>query len=448
MEAKEERATATQTAPHANRFLLESSEQSHQYFNVYQNRMRQLKPALVERIKALQKEKGTTESIEERVLDLRMGVSAYVIGAIFKEMPLKPSVLREYTKEQAILLVPEKENFVSPKDAMILEDETGRIKLVIEDLELISQNVTGAIVALHGFQTDGGAFKVDAIYGAHWAPQEPRLAPSAERKYVAIASGLNIGTPTSNPLLASLFSDFIAGHFEALSARITRVILAGNTFCSEEEVPATSKLRDHTKSFSALDQARLEIVLRETDAFVYSLACAAPVDVMPGPKDPSNYSLPQQPLNRCLFPRAGTLTTLGIEKVTNPYSTVIDGVEFLGHCGQPTQNILNYVHFPEGKDGILDIMEKTLEWRHLAPTAPDTLSSYPFKMHDPFVIERTPHVYFVSNQERFEAKRLVGHNGQTVVLISVPDFCKTKTFVLVDLNSLDCHPVTVGTWDD
>lgn len=448
MEDKTERATATHTVAHASRYILDPEEQSHQFFHVYQNRMRQLRPALVERIKVLQAQLGTNEPIEERVLDLRMGVPAYVIGAVFKEMPLKPSVLREYTKEQAILLVPEKENFVSPKDTMILEDEAGRIKLVIDDHDLINRNVTGAIVAIHGFQTDGGAFKVDAIYNPEWAPQEPRLAPSTERKYVALTSGLNIGTPTSNPLLASLFLDFIAGHFDSLAARIVRVILAGNTFCSEEDVPAQSKLRDHTKSFSALDQARLEIILRETDSFVYSLACAAPVDVMPGPKDPSNYSLPQQPLNRCLFPRAATLTTLGLEKVTNPYSAVIDGVDFLGHCGQPTQNILNYVTMPEGEDGILDIMEKTLEWRHLAPTAPDTLSSYPFKMHDPFVVERTPHVFFVSNQERFEAKRVSGPNGQTVVLVSVPDFCKTRTFVLLDLNTLDCHPVTVGTWDD
>ena len=448
MEAKEERATATLTAPHASRFLLNPAEQSHQYFNVYQNRMRQLRPALVERVKSLQKERGSSDPIEERVLDLRMGVSAYIIGAVFKEMPLKPSVLREYTKEQAILLVPEKENFVSPKDALVLEDETGRIKLNIEDPELIARNITGSIVAVHGHQIEGGAFKVKEILGADWAPQEPRLTTSSEKKYVALVSGLNIGTPTTNPLLASLFLDFIAGHFESLSARIVRVILAGNTFCSEESVPAQSKLRDHTKSFSALDQARLEMILRETDAFVYSLACSVPVDVMPGPKDPSNYSMPQQPLNRCLFPRAASITTLGIDKVTNPYSAMIDGVDFLGHSGQPTQNILNYMTLAPGSDGILDVLEKTLEWRHIAPTAPDTLSSFPFKTHDPFVIDHTPHVYFVSNQDAFEARRVVGSKGQAVTLISVPDFCKTHTFVLLDLNTLDCHPVTVGTWDD
>jgi hypothetical protein len=34
------------------------------------------------------------------------------------------------------------------------------------------------------------------------------------------------------------------------------------------------------------------------------LAAALPVDIMPGPDDPANVSLPQQPLHQCLFPGA------------------------------------------------------------------------------------------------------------------------------------------------
>lgn len=451
MDDKIERKTATFTTPHSNRFILDPKEQSHQYFNVYQNRIRQLRPALVEHVKSLQEKNSSKVSVEERVLDIRMGVRSYIIGTIFKEMPLKPNVLREYTQEQAILLVPEKKNFVSEKDVLILEDETGRIKLIIDSAEMVSDNLTGTVVAACGEQVEGGAFKVESIIRPGWPTQVPRSVATSEEKFVILTSGLDIGTPTFNPLLSALMSDFICGELggkeqNSVSSRIARVLLCGNTFCSEEEVPASSKLRDHTKSFSALDQARLEIILKESDAFVYGLAASVPVDVIPGPKDPSNYSIPQQPLNKCLFPRASQLSTCNLS-VTNPYLATIDGVEFLGHCGQPTKNIMNYTTLKTGQT-VLDVLLSTLEWRHLAPTAPDTLSSYPFKVHDPFIIETCPHVYFVSDQDKFETRRVVGTQGQVVQLISVPSFVKTKTFVLLNLQTLDCHPVTVGTWDD
>jgi DNA polymerase II small subunit/DNA polymerase delta subunit B len=43
------------------------------------------------------------------------------------------------------------------------------------------------------------------------------------------------------------------------------------------------------------------------DMIMTELAAALPVDIMPGPDDPANVSLPQQPLHQCLFPgmRAG-----------------------------------------------------------------------------------------------------------------------------------------------
>ena len=34
----------------------------------------------------------------------------------------------------------------------------------------------------------------------------------------------------------------------------------------------------------------------------------------------------------------------------------------------------------------LELMERCLKWRHLAPTAPDTLTCVPFATEDPFVI--------------------------------------------------------------
>jgi hypothetical protein len=38
------------------------------------------------------------------------------------------------------------------------------------------------------------------------------------------------------------------------------------------------------------------------DMIMTELSAALPVDIMPGPDDPANVSLPQQPLHQCLFP--------------------------------------------------------------------------------------------------------------------------------------------------
>lgn len=53
-------------------------------------------------------------------------------------------------------------------------------------------------------------------------------------------------------------------------------------------------------------------------------------------------------------------------------------------------------------------MEQCLEWRHLAPTAPDTLTSYPFDAFDPFIIQSAPHVFFAGNQPEFGTRTVKG----------------------------------------
>lgn len=55
-----------------------------------------------------------------------------------------------------------------------------------------------------------------------------------------------------------------------------------------------------------------------------ALQASVPVDVMPGEFDPTNYTLPQQPLHPCMFPLASAYSTLQL--VTNPYQATIDGV--------------------------------------------------------------------------------------------------------------------------
>lgn len=56
----------------------------------------------------------------------------------------------------------------------------------------------------------------------------------------------------------------------------------------------------------------------------------------------------------------------------------------------------------------LQLLSRVLEWGHLAPTAPDTLATYPFSDDDPFVVDTAPHVFFAGNQPKFETRTMTG----------------------------------------
>mgnify|MGYP002038741649 CR=1 FL=1 len=86
----------------------------------------------------------------------------------------------------------------------------------------------------------------------------------------------------------------------------------------------------------------------------------------------------------------------------------------------------------EEDDG--ELLEATLRWRHLAPTAPDSLASYPYSDEDPFVVQDSPHVYFAGNQRQFDTKLVEG-----VRLVCVPDFATTGQIVLVNTHTLECR---------
>ena len=95
-------------------------------------------------------------------------------------------------------------------------------------------------------------------------------------------------------------------------------------------------------------------------------------------------------------------------------------------------------------DDRLASLARLLEFRHLAPTAPDTLGCYPYaeEQEDPFVVRECPHVFFAGNQPRFESKLVEGPSGQRVRTIMVPDFCREHTCVLVNLTTLECRPLS------
>lgn len=134
----------------------------------------------------------------EQILDVRVGEECIIIGTLFKDMPLKPNVLQEYSKQvrvlklisdllrlfliifrlqRALAPLPQKDSFVSEKDVAWLEDDSGRIKLAGVNLDLGGNTVTpaslltGQVVAIRGCENEQGDFEVHGIVLPNFAQQ-------------------------------------------------------------------------------------------------------------------------------------------------------------------------------------------------------------------------------------------------------------------------------------
>ncbi|XVE75719.1 hypothetical protein DITRI_Ditri12bG0115100 [Diplodiscus trichospermus] len=361
------------------------------------------------------------------VLGLEEGKECIIVGTLYKHMKLKPCILDEYSKERSVTPLVKPHNFMHQDDYLVLEDESGRVKLGGTMLSP-SVYVTGVVVALHGKETTAGDFFVEDVLEAGLPPQIERLLKSREDKYVVFVSGLSIGSSCSNPLQFQLLVDHITGHLgdeeeQGLAAEIVRLVIAGNSV-------EISRGLLNGQNLASKDQSRLSEPIKELDILLTQIAASLPLDIMPGSSDPANFSLPQQPLNRCLFPGSATYNTF--RSCNNPHCFELDNIRFLGTSGQNIDDLAKYSE-AENK---LDILERTLRWRHLAPTAPNTLGCYPFTDRDPFLIDSCPHVYFVGNQEKYETRMLEGLEGQLVRLICIPRFCETGVAVMVSIKHL------------
>ncbi|KAK8667574.1 hypothetical protein V6N13_007722 [Hibiscus sabdariffa] len=370
------------------------------------------------------------------VLGLEEGKECIIVGTLYKHMKLKPCILDEYSKERSVAPLVKPHNFMHQDDYLVLEDESGRVKLSGTMLSP-SVYVTGVVVALHGKETSAGAFFVEDVLEAGLPPQIERPLKSREDKYVVFVSGLSIGKSSSNPLQFQLLVDHITGHLgdekeQGLAAEIVHLVIAGNSV-------EVSRGLLNGQNLASKDQSRLSEPFKELDIQMTQIAANLPLDIMPGSSDPANFSLPQQPLNRCLFPGSATYNTF--RSCTNPHCFELDNIRFLGTSGQ---NIDDLTKYSEAKDR-LDFLERTLRWRHLAPTTPNTLGCYPFTDRDPFLIDSCPDVYFVGNQEKYETRLVKGLEGQSVRLICIPRFCETGLAVVVNMRNLECHALTFGT---
>ncbi|RKL43416.1 hypothetical protein BFJ72_g4240 [Fusarium proliferatum] len=456
-----------------------------QYGDMYFLRLTKIKPA-IDKV-AAEAWTGTTIGEEEaqrveRVLDVRQGELCWVTGTVYMEMPLKPNILEDVSKDRWIsapILTPK---YFSQDDQVMLEDESGRIRLVGDVLKTVNL-VTGCIIGVMGTENANGELEVIDIKFPDLPPQPDRwnlskpnsekaktkdededMADASEAKKgkgkVAIVSGLSFsGTDASHALELQLLSEYLLG--EAMTplsqidaSHISRLVIAGNSISTtDRKPPAADEVlpeKKAQKKYGYDASAYNPLPSQLFDAFIAELLPSIPITMLPGAQDPANASYPQQPVHPAMFPSArayardptAPATQPGwFDTVTNPWEAELEGWRFLGTGGQNVDDVFKYV----GSDDRLGMMEAMCRWRCCAPTAPDTLWSYPFQDDDPFVMQTCPHLYFVGNQPHFSTKVIHGPEGQSVRLVTVPSFAETKELVLIDTETLEVERVKISS---
>ncbi|KAK9865862.1 hypothetical protein WJX84_002679 [Apatococcus fuscideae] len=418
---------------HDDKWQLQEKDHSNQYAHIYFARLQRMRPRLVKRCR----QKWPQLKVVS-ILAVPEGVEVVVIGTVYKDMKLKPSILDEYVKDRAVGQLLGHTRFTSPDDTLILEDESARMPLTGEALQP-GTFVTGVVMAVRGTATpETEGFHVQGVCFAGLDPARP-LPQVAEDKYVAFVSGLGVGDEGGDPLRLALIVDYLtaqlgsAAEQSSIASKVVRLVMAGGLMHS------TDSLSQATTHVKPRQQAAALAPLRETDMCLTELAGAMHIDVMAGAADPTNHSLPQQPLHRCLFPGASSYPTF--HRVTNPHEFTVDGVHMLGTSGQNVDDVAKY----STEDDRLQILDSCLAWAHLVPTGPDTLTVYPFKSSDPFVMNQAPHVMFVGNQPKFQTGWYGGGGSSRTRLICIPKLKSSGMLILLNLRTLDVHPIHFET---
>ena len=99
-----------------------------------------------------------------------------------------------------------------------------------------------------------------------------------------------MGAQGQDPMPLQLLADYVTGSLggesDAVARQIARLVVVGNLIKETGEVPMTGMdKREAKRSVSSL---------KEADLFLTQVASSMPIDIMPGPNDPCNVSLPQQ----------------------------------------------------------------------------------------------------------------------------------------------------------
>lgn len=443
-----------------------------QYNSIYTMRTKELKKRVMKIAHSrwhdvnVNKEKPKYVS---KVLDVPFMKPVFIIGTTLADMKYKPDVLKEvelnvqgHFKELNDLETGKgkfhnntddlrKSAYSDPNtDKLWLEDESGRILLSgdhINDKILVS----GLVMGVLGMEVESGIFHVVDIAFPDAAPQKP-LSNSSPSK-ILLCSGLNYNT-SETCTKYEVLKNWIMGELDDPRVReITDMLVVGNSVNIEHQSAKVKTGKDkYSEDFVSNYN---ESAVRYVDELFNDILHSIPISVFPGTHDIVEVGLPKQPIHKSLFHKSSARKNF--KRLTDPSFVEINGVRILSSSGENVNDILKYIipniNVTEDKiddciatDSRLRIIEDTLLWQIIAPTAPDTLWTYPFEDRDPFTLTETPHIYIVGNQPKFECSliELKRSNGDIlpVRIIAIPEFNETSSCVLLDLKTFKCELVS------
>ncbi|KAH8855512.1 DNA polymerase delta small subunit [Schistosoma japonicum] len=496
-----------------------------QYTQIYLARLAAAKPLLTVLAKNKWSKSPTKSEASHfpirSLADLNADEKCIIIGTVFKEMRLKPSVLHDIAAVEIENI--ESDNRISSTDTqsmirltsvddvLFLEDEVQRIALSfcshISKCWPPANLVTGVVIAVLGCEPEShpGSFYVEDMLFLQPQPEKPihiHEIPHTDVNittfrnsgpWLGVVSGLGFaGSGQVKPghsIALQLLADWIrcAGDFYNSSESHTdsgliHLLILGDSIRAPKSnvendgdrcTPAV-RLTQRARYLTRNADAETVTAMARFDQWLASLPIGPgskhdgkdingiSVDLLPGPSDPASVLMPQQPIHSAALPCAvscsGGVGSGNLCGRTNPYSFMLRNRNILATSGQGVNELYRYTKLETS----CDRMEATLLWGHLAPTCPDTLGGYPMINIDPLLLRSSsisatqnfspdyPDIYVAGCQpgdkpswRRARLKLNEGSNraDSGCLLVSVPRFDSSSSFVLINLKSLDCRVV-------
>ena len=350
------------------------------------------------------------------------------------------------------------EKFIDEKDSLSLEDSSGRVKIDSKSNLNIDEFVTGIPVAFKGQLNNKEIFVVNEYLFYRLedkitnTPMDVELnTPKENQNLILFISNLKLGNPNEidnglGGIARSMLVDFIQNNnltenLSNISSRIKRVIFVGasayvNDKIEELDKGSFIKAEEYKKEFNKIIENYTSL-----DKYLNILSSYIQVDLMNNIEGNDGVYFPQNPNGQFLFlENIRNINAKTLNLVENPYIFDIysyklkDKKYFLGTSGENINCIMQYTSISEP----LIAMEKTLEWGHLAPLAPDTFRIYPFTEKDPLLLEKIPDMYFISGKNEFKMKKVEFNydedSKKSVTLMELPDFSSTFKGIVYNID--------------
>jgi DNA polymerase delta subunit 2 len=129
-----------------------------QYATFYWLRLQSIKPHVKE-VAEIKWEKDHNLNYVNNILDTKPNLNTVIIGTLFKEQALKPSILKNLLGTLGTRKF-KNGQYISEEDYAVLEDMSGRVRIKKNEVFNPLHFVTGSIIALKGIVDVKGFFEV------------------------------------------------------------------------------------------------------------------------------------------------------------------------------------------------------------------------------------------------------------------------------------------------